>query len=139
MSKSNELFKEAVKYIPGGVNSPVRAFGSIGTDPIFIKKADGPFVYDADDKKYIDLICSWGPMILGHNDKRIFDAVVKACENGLSYGAATEIEVEVAKFICKNIPWVQMIRMVNSGTEAVMSAIRAARGYTKRNKIIKNF
>ena len=137
MSKSNELFKEAVKYIPGGVNSPVRAFGSIGTDPIFIKKADGPFVYDADDKKYIDLICSWGPMILGHNDKRIFDAVVKACENGLSYGAATEIEVEVAKFICKNIPWVQMIRMVNSGTEAVMSAIRAARGYTKRNKIIK--
>ena len=119
MTKSERLFNEAVKYIPGGVNSPVRAFGSIGSTPRFVKKADGAYIYDVDDNKYIDLICSWGPMILGHNDKRIYDAVVAACANGLSYGAATEIEVEMAKLICDIVPCIDMVRMVNSGTEAV--------------------
>ena len=137
MTKSERLFNEAVKYIPGGVNSPVRAFGSIGSTPRFVKKADGAYIYDVDDNKYIDLICSWGPMILGHNDKRIYDAVVAACANGLSYGAATEIEVEMAKLICDIVPCIDMVRMVNSGTEAVMSAIRVARGFTGRDKIIK--
>ena len=135
--KSDELFERAAKRIPGGVNSPVRAYGAIGMAPRFISRADGCKIYDVDGKEYIDYICSWGPMILGHNHPAVREAVIKAAENGLSFGCATEIEVEMAEFICDRIPHVDMIRMVNSGTEAVMSALRAARGYTGRNKIIK--
>ena len=137
MGRSEELFDRAVKRIPGGVNSPVRAYGAIGICPRFIEKADGPYIYDADGKQYVDFICSWGPMILGHNHPAIREAVIKASEKGLSYGCATETEVEMAEFICDRIPHVDMIRMVNSGTEAVMSAIRAARGFTHKEKIIK--
>lgn len=134
---SEKLFQEAVKVIPGGVNSPVRAFGSIGSTPRFIKCADGAFLYDEDDQKYIDYVGSWGPMILGHNQKAVLEAVTEACKMGLSYGAATAAEVEMAKLVCELVPSIEMVRMVNSGTEAVMSAIRVARGYTGRNKIIK--
>lgn len=137
MSRSQQLFERAVKRIPGGVNSPVRAYGAIGETPRFIEKADGAYIYDVDGKQYIDFICSWGPMILGHNHPAIKEAVFKAAEKGLSFGCATEAEVEMAEFICDKIPHVEMIRMVNSGTEAVMSAIRVARGFTKKNKIIK--
>lgn len=137
MTKSEKLFEEAVKYIPGGVNSPVRAFGSVGLTPRFIERADGSHMYDADGNSYIDFIGSWGPMILGHNHPAVRESVIKACENGLSFGAATEKEVEMAELICEIVPSIEMVRMVNSGTEAVMSAIRAARGYTGRNKIIK--
>ncbi len=137
MSRSDELFERAVKVIPGGVNSPVRAYGSVGMTPRFIEGASGPYVVDADSKKYIDYISSWGPMILGHNNQEVLNAVIRKAESGLSFGAATEIEVEMAEFICENIPSIEMIRMVNSGTEAVMSAIRAARGYTGRDKIVK--
>lgn len=137
MTKSEKLFERAVKRIPGGVNSPVRAYGAIGEAPRFIERADGCYIYDVDGNCYIDYIDSWGPMILGHNFPEIRESVVKACENGLSFGCATEIEVEMAEFICERIPHIDMIRMVNSGTEAVMSAVRAARGFTGRNKIIK--
>lgn len=137
MTKSEQLFERAVKRIPGGVNSPVRAYGAIGQAPRFIEKADGCYIYDVDGNRYIDYIDSWGPMILGHNFPAIKESVVKACENGLSFGCATETEVEMAEFICENIPHIEMIRMVNSGTEAVMSAVRAARGFTGKNKIIK--
>lgn len=134
---SEKLFQEAVKYIPGGVNSPVRAFGSIGSTPRFIKAAEGVYLYDEDDNKYIDFVGSWGPMILGHNNKAVLEAVTEACKMGLSYGAATAAEVEMAKLVCEMVPSIEMVRMVNSGTEAVMSAIRTARGFTGRNKIIK--
>ena len=137
MTKSEKLFERAVKRIPGGVNSPVRAYGAIGEAPRFIERADGCYIYDVDGNRYIDYIDSWGPMILGHNFPAIRESVLKACEKGLSFGCATEIEVEMAEFICDRIPHVDMIRMVNSGTEAVMSAIRVARGYTGKNKIIK--
>lgn len=137
MTKSQELFKRAVNRIPGGVNSPVRAYGAIGETPRFIQGAVGSSIFDVDGQKYLDYICSWGPMILGHNHPVIRDAVVRACENGLSFGCATEREVEMAEFICERIPHVEMIRMVNSGTEAVMSAIRVARGFTGKSKIIK--
>ena len=137
MTRSEELFERAKKVIPGGVNSPVRAYGAIGEAPRFISRAEGCHIYDVDGRCYVDYIDSWGPMILGHNDPMIREAVTKACENGLSFGCATEIEVEMAEFICDRIPHVDMIRMVNSGTEAVMSAIRAARGFTKKDKIIK--
>ena len=137
MTKSEKLFERAVKRIPGGVNSPVRAYGAIGEAPRFIERADGCYIYDVDGNRYIDYIDSWGPMILGHNFPAIRESVLKACEKGLSFGCATEIEVKMAEFICDRIPHVDMIRMVNSGTEAVMSAIRVARGYTGKNKIIK--
>ena len=137
MTKSEKLFERAVKRIPGGVNSPVRAYGAIGEAPRFIERADGCYIYDVDGNRYIDYIDSWGPMILGHNFPAIRESVLKACEKGLSFGCATEIEVKMAEFICDRIPHVDMIRMVNSGTEAVMSAIRVARGYTGRDKIIK--
>lgn len=137
MTRSEELFARAVKRIPGGVNSPVRAYGSVTEAPRFIRRASGTKIYDVDGNVYIDYIDSWGPMILGHNDERIREAVIKACEDGLSFGCATEREVEMAEFICERIPHVEMIRMVNSGTEAVMSAIRAARGFTGKAKIIK--
>ena len=137
MTQSETLIQEAVKYIPGGVNSPVRAFGSIGSTPRFITKADKAYMWDEDGNRYIDFIGSWGPMILGHNHPSILSAVLEACTKGLSFGAATRQEVTMAKLICDIVPSIDMIRMVNSGTEAVMSAIRVARGYTGRDKIIK--
>ncbi|MCD7864785.1 MAG: glutamate-1-semialdehyde 2,1-aminomutase [Clostridiales bacterium] len=137
MTKSEQLFRRAGKVIPGGVNSPVRAFGSVGLTPRMIASADGAYMTDEDGRSYLDFVGSWGPMILGHNHPAVREAVIRACENGLSYGAATKREVEMAELICGSIPNLEMIRMVNSGTEAVMSAIRAARGYTGRDKIIK--
>lgn len=137
MTTSETLFEEAKKCIPGGVNSPVRAFGSIGSTPRFIKSANGSRMTDEDDITYIDYIGSWGPMILGHNHPVVRNAVKEAIEHGLSFGATTKIEVTMAKLICEMVPSIEMVRMVNSGTEAVMSAIRVARGYTKRDKIIK--
>ena len=137
MGLSEELFDRAVKVIPGGVNSPVRAYGAIGIAPRFIDRADGCHIYDVDGKEYVDYIDSWGPMILGHNFPEVKESVLKACEKGLSFGCATAIEVEMAEFICDHIPHVDMVRMVNSGTEAVMSAGRVARGFTGKNKIIK--
>ena len=137
MGLSEELFDRAVKVIPGGVNSPVRAYGAIGIAPRFIDRADGCHIYDVDGKEYVDYIDSWGPMILGHNFPEVKESVLKACEKGLSFGCATAIEVEMAEFIGDHIPHVDMVRMVNSGTEAVMSAVRVARGFTGKNKIIK--
>jgi glutamate-1-semialdehyde 2,1-aminomutase len=137
ISESKKLFAHAQNFIPGGVNSPVRAFRAVGGEPIFIKKADGAFIYDEDDNSYIELINSWGPMILGHNHPMIKEAVIKAMENGTSFGAPTAKEVEIAELIVSMVPSVEKVRMVNSGTEATMSAIRVARGYTGRDKFIK--
>ena len=137
MSRSEALFQRACRVIPGGVNSPVRAFGSVGETPRFIRSANGAYLTDADGVVYLDFVGSWGPMILGHNHPAVREAVQEACEGGLSYGAATEYEVQIAELICSEVPNIEMIRMVNSGTEAVMSAIRAARGYTGRDKIVK--
>ena len=137
MGKSDNLFERAKEVIPGGVNSPVRAFGSVGMTPRFISHAKGARIYDADGNEYIDFIGSWGPMILGHGHPRVLEAVTKAAQEGLSYGAATEREVIMAELICDIVPSIEMVRMVNSGTEAVMSAIRAARGFTGKDKIIK--
>lgn len=137
MTKSEQLFQQAVKLMPGGVNSPVRAFGAVGGNPRFIERAKGPYVWDVDGNRYIDYIGSWGPMILGHSHPTIYEAVVKAAEKGLSFGAATGIENEVAELIKEMVPSMEMMRMVNSGTEAVMSAVRLARGYSGRSKIIK--
>ena len=137
MTRSEQVFAQAQNYIPGGVNSPVRAFQSVGSTPRMIARADGVKMYDIDGREYVDFVGSWGPMILGHNHPAIREAVIKAAQNGLSFGAATEIEVDMAKLTCSMVPNVEMIRMVNSGTEAVMSAVRAARGFTGRNRIIK--
>ena len=137
MSRSEALFQRACRVIPGGVNSPVRAFGSVGETPRFIRSANGAYLTDADGVVSLDFVGSWGPMILGHNHPAVREAVQEACEGGLSYGAATEYEVQIAELICSEVPNIEMIRMVNSGTEAVMSAIRAARGYTGRDKIVK--
>ena len=137
MGKSDNLFERAKEVIPGGVNSPVRAFGSVGMTPRFISHAKGARIYDADGNEYIDFIGSWGPMILGHGHPRVLEAVTKAAQEGLSYGAATEREVIMAELICDIVPSIEMVRMVNSGTEAVMSAIRVARGFTGKDKIIK--
>jgi glutamate-1-semialdehyde 2,1-aminomutase len=134
---SEKLFEEAKKYIPGGVNSPVRAFKSVGGNPLFIKKGKGPKIWDADGNEYIDYIGSWGPHLFGHNPDFIKKALLKAIENGTSFGAPTELEVKLAKLITELVPSVEMVRMVNSGTEAAMSAIRIARGYTNRDKFIK--
>ena len=137
MATSEELMARAVKVIPGGVNSPVRAFGSVRLVPRFIERADGPYLWDVEGNRYLDYVGSWGPMILGHNNPVVREAVLAACERGLSFGAATELEVRIAEYICETVPHVDMIRMVNSGTEAVMSALRLARGFTGRNKIVK--
>lgn len=137
MSKSEQLFNQAQSIIPGGVNSPVRAFNGVGGAPLFIEKADKAYIYDADGKKYIDYVGSWGPMILGHNHPTIREAVIKAAENGLSFGAPTEIEILMAQKVQQLVPSMQQVRMVSSGTEATMSAIRLARGYTGRDKILK--
>ena len=136
-TKSKKLYEEAVKYIPGGVNSPVRSFNSVGTSPIFAKKAHGSKIIDVDDNEYIDYICSWGPLMLGHSNEEISQGINEIVGNGISFGLATEIEVEMAKLIVDAYPAVDQVRMVNSGTEATMSALRVARGYTGRNKIVK--
>lgn len=137
MTESERLFERSCRVIPGGVNSPVRAFGSVGETPRFIAEADSVYLTDVDGNRYLDFVGSWGPMILGHNHPVIREAVIRACEKGLSYGAATAYEVKMAEFICSSVRNVEMVRMVNSGTEAVMSAVRAARGYTGREKLIK--
>lgn len=137
MSRSETLFANAQKHIPGGVNSPVRAFKSVGGTPLFFKHAEGAYVVDEDDKRYVDYVGSWGPMILGHSHPDVLDAVRKQLEHGLSYGAPTALEVEMADLVCSLVPSMEMVRMVSSGTEATMSAIRLARGYTGRDDIIK--
>ena len=135
--KSESLFKKAINVIPGGVNSPVRAGKSVGFDPLFISKAEGCYLWDADGTKYIDYVCSWGPMILGHSHPEVLKAITEKMPMGTSYGAPTAIEVEMAETIIEMVPSIEMVRMVNSGTEAAMSAIRLARGYTEKNIIIK--
>tara|TARA_B100000925_G_scaffold78877_1_gene55833 strand:- start:1281 stop:2570 length:1290 start_codon:yes stop_codon:yes gene_type:complete len=137
IKKSMQLFEEAKLHMPGGVNSPVRAFKNIGGNPIFFKKAKGAYVFDADNNQYIDYIGSWGPMIMGHSNPNIIKAISKQLELGTSYGAPTSLESKTAELIKKCMPSIERIRMVNSGTEATMSAIRLARGYTGKNKIIK--
>ncbi len=137
IDRSRALFEEAKKYIPGGVNSPVRAFKSVGDTPRFIAKAKGSHIWDVDGNEYVDYVCSWGPMILGHAHPEVVKAIQEQAEKGTSYGAPTELEVKLAKMIVELVPSVEKVRMVNSGTEATMSAIRLARGYTGRNKIIK--
>ena len=136
-ARSRKLFEEAKKHIPGGVNSPVRAFRSVGGDPIFIRKAKGSKIFDADGKAYIDYVLSWGPMILGHAHPKVTAALKKAIVNGTSFGAPTELEITLARMVKKAVPSIEMVRMVSSGTEATMSAIRAARGFTGRDKILK--
>ncbi|MEN6462736.1 MAG: glutamate-1-semialdehyde 2,1-aminomutase [Syntrophomonas sp.] len=137
ISRSIELFDKACKYMPGGVNSPVRAFKSVGLNPLFIQSAQGSRMYDADGNEYIDYVCSWGPLILGHSYPEIIKSICEAAAKGTSYGAPCESEIELAELICQAIPSIEKIRMVNSGTEATMSAVRLARAYTGRNKIVK--
>lgn len=137
MDRNEQLFERAQKVIPGGVNSPVRAFRSVGGAPRFIERAKGPHMWDAEGKQYIDYVCSWGPMILGHNHPAVLEALHAAVERGISFGAATQAEIEIAEEIRKIVPSMEEVRLVSSGTEAGMSAIRLARGYTNRNKIIK--
>ena len=136
-SKSQALFDRAARVIPGGVNSPVRAFRSVGGNPLFIQRAHGPYLVDADGNEYLDYVGSWGPMILGHTHPKVIQAVHAAVENGTSYGAPTELEIRLAEKIIAAVPSVEVVRLVNSGTEAVMSAIRLARGFTGRDKILK--
>jgi len=137
MSRSEQLFEAAQKHIPGGVNSPVRAFKGVGGTPVFVKRAEGAYIYDEDDKQYIDYIGSWGPMLFGHNFPPVIEAVREALNYGISFGAPTAIETEMADLLCQTVPAMEMVRMVSSGTEATMSAIRLARGYTERDKIVK--
>lgn len=137
MTLSEQLFERAQHTIPGGVNSPVRAFKSVGGTPVFIDRADGAYLYDVDGKRYIDYVGSWGPMLLGHNHPAIREAVIKAAEKGLSFGAPCPAEIDMAELVSKLVPSMEMLRMVSSGTEATMSAIRLARGYTGRNTIVK--
>ncbi len=137
MSRNSELFQQAQQHIPGGVNSPVRAFKAVGGEPVFLKSAKGAYLYDADDKRYVDYVLSWGPMILGHADDDVIAAVTEKAQQGLSFGAPTEIETILADKLCDVMPNMDMVRFVSSGTEATMSAIRLARGYTGRDKIIK--
>ncbi len=135
--RSSELFEEAQKVIPGGVNSPVRAFTAVGGDPVFIERAEGAYLFDADGNKYIDYINSWGPMILGHAHKPVVDAIIEKTKLGTSFGTPTEVETKIAELAVKMVPNIDKIRFVNSGTEACMSAVRLARGYTSKEKIIK--
>ena len=136
-TRSQKLYQEAVEVLPGGVNSPVRAFKAVEMDPVFIEKAQGAKIYDVDGNEYIDYVGSWGPLILGHAHPCIVKAVQEAAARGTSYGAPTELEIEVARLIVDAVPSIEMVRMVNSGTEAVMGALRLARGYTGRAKIVK--
>lgn len=137
MTRSHELFQQAQRHIPGGVNSPVRAFRGVGGEPVFLKRGAGAYVYDEDDRRYIDYVGSWGPMILGHSHPEVIKAVQEAAANGLGFGAPTAIETTMADLLCELVPSMDMVRMVSSGTEATMSAIRLARGYTGRDKIVK--
>ncbi len=137
MSRSEQLYQQAQLSIPGGVNSPVRAFNGVGGTPVFFKRSQGAYLYDEDGKAYVDYIGSWGPMILGHNHPEVINAVLKQIELGLSFGAPTAIEVKMAERVCQLVPSIEQVRMVNSGTEATMSAIRLARGFTGRDKIVK--
>ncbi len=137
MKQSSILFKEAREYIPGGVNSPVRAFNGVGGDPVFFERGEGAYLFDVDGNSYIDYVGSWGPMILGHSNPIIIDAVKAVLDKGLGFGAPTEIETSLAKKVCQIMPSIELVRMVSSGTEATMSAIRLARGYTNRDKILK--
>ena len=137
MTRSHDLFEQAQQYIPGGVNSPVRAFRGVGGDPIFFKHSEGAYLIDEDNNRYIDYVASWGPMIVGHQHPEVIKAVQTVVAEGIGYGAPTAIETEMAKLVCELVPSVEMVRMVNSGTEATMSAIRLARGYTGRDKLIK--
>ncbi len=137
MTTSEQLFDQAKKFIPGGVNSPVRAFKAVGGTPVFIDRAQGSYLYDCEDKRYIDYVLSWGPMILGHAHPSITEAVIEKMKLGLSFGTPTEIETQLARQLCEIMPNMDLVRMVSSGTEATMSAIRLARGYTGRDKIIK--
>ena len=136
-NKSEQFFEEAKKYIPGGVNSPVRAFNSVGGTPLFIERGEGCRIYDADGNEFIEYIGSWGPHLFGHNPDFILNALKSSLENGTSFGAPTELEIKMAKLITELVPSIEKIRMVNSGTEATMSAIRTARGFTNKNKFIK--
>jgi glutamate-1-semialdehyde 2,1-aminomutase len=136
-SRSQQLFEAAQKHIPGGVNSPVRAFKAVGGTPVFFDRAQGPYMFDADGKRYIDYVMSWGPMILGHGHPLVLDAIREQLEKAMTFGTPTELEISLADKICEQVPGMEMVRMVNSGTEATMSAIRLARGYTGRDKIIK--
>ncbi|CAN7301117.1 glutamate-1-semialdehyde 2,1-aminomutase [Rossellomorea sp. LjRoot5] len=135
--KSKQAFKEAVNLMPGGVNSPVRAFKSVNMDPIFMERGKGSKIYDIDGNEYIDYVLSWGPLILGHSNDRVVESIKKVAENGTSFGAPTEIENKLAQLVIDRVPSIEIVRMVSSGTEATMSALRLARGYTGRNKIIK--
>ena len=137
MKQSSILFREAKEYIPGGVNSPVRAFNGVGGDPVFFDRGEGPYLFDVDGNSYIDYVGSWGPMILGHSNPVIVDAVKSVLDKGLGFGAPTEIETSLAKKVCQIMPSIELVRMVSSGTEATMSAIRLARGFTNRDKILK--
>lgn len=137
MSRNQQLFEQSQKFIPGGVNSPVRAFKSVGGTPVFFRKGEGAHVWDADDKSYIDYVGSWGPLILGHAHPEVIEAVYATAKNGLTFGAPTEAELEIAELLCRLVPSIEQVRLVSSGTEATMSAIRLARGYTGRNRIIK--
>ncbi len=137
MNTSKQLFEQAGQVIPGGVNSPVRAFKAVGGTPVYVKSADGAYLYDVENKRYVDYVLSWGPMIMGHNHPHVRQAVQQQAENGLSFGAPTELETELAARLCSILPGMDLVRMVNSGTEATMSAIRLARGFTGRDKIIK--
>jgi glutamate-1-semialdehyde 2,1-aminomutase len=134
---SKTLFEAAKQLIPGGVNSPVRAFKSVGGHPLFIDRAEGPYVFDADGNRYVDYVLSWGPLILGHAHPQVVEALQHAVVRGTSYGAPTTLETELAELVCEMVPSVEMVRFVNSGTEATMSALRLARAYTQRDKIIK--
>jgi glutamate-1-semialdehyde 2,1-aminomutase len=137
MSQAHERFVDAQRHIPGGVNSPVRAFKGVGGDPVFVDSATGPYLFDPDGKRYIDYVGSWGPMILGHAHPEVIAAVAEVIGKGLSFGAPTEIETRMADRVCELVPSIEMVRMVSSGTEATMSAIRLARGFTGRDKIVK--
>ncbi len=137
MRSSEQLFERAMASIPGGVNSPVRAFKAVGGTPVFIERSEGAYIHDCEGKRYIDYVLSWGPMLMGHNHPAVREAVQRQCEKGLSFGAPTELEIELAERICDALPGMDLVRMVNSGTEATMSAIRLARGYTNRDTIIK--
>src|SRR3989449_10670120 len=137
LSRSQQLFQEAQELLPGGVNSPVRAFRGVGGEPIFIDSARGPYLYDVDGNRYLDYVQSWGPMILGHAHPAVVQAVVYASMRGFSFGAPTQAESELAKLVIESVPSIEMVRFVNSGTEATMSALRLARAHTERHKIIK--
>ncbi len=135
--RSEQLFQEAQRYLPGGVDSPVRAFKAVGGTPPFMVRGEGSRIYDADGNQFIDYVCSWGPLILGHSHPQVIDALKQAAERGTSFGAPTELEITLAKMISSAMPSVEMIRFVNSGTEAAMTALRLARAYTGRDKIVK--